>query len=82
MTLLPVEMDSIAHLDDRIGGEFLIPDLGFLQPDDVGPVLVDDRLQLVETGSEAVAIEGDDFHRAIPGSAGRRRAEKRVIEKC
>ncbi|MNN41816.1 hypothetical protein D3C81_1559560 [compost metagenome] len=42
--------------------ELLVADLGFLQADDVGLVLFDQRRQLVGPGTQAIDVERDDLH--------------------
>jgi hypothetical protein len=61
----------VAHFPDIIGRKLLVPNLGFLQADDVGTVLVDHRLQLMQAGANAVDVERNDSHRGdSPDSGG------------
>ncbi len=43
-------------------GELFVVDLGFLQPDHVRLVLLDQRRQLMGAGAQPVDVEGDDLH--------------------
>ena len=60
--LLAVKLYVIAHGLHIGQREGLVMDLDFLQADHIGLVLVDDGLQLVQTGAQAVDIERDDLH--------------------
>ncbi len=60
--LLAVEFDVITHGFHVGEGEGLVVNLDLLQADHIGLVLVDDGLQLMQTGAQAVDIERDDLH--------------------
>jgi hypothetical protein len=55
-------MHVVAELADFGFGELLIGYLGFLQADHVRLVFFDQGLQLMRARTQAIDIEGDDFH--------------------
>ena len=67
VAFLPVVVDVVAERLDLGLGKLVVGDLGFLQPDHVGLVPLDQRRQLVRPGAQTVDIERDDFHGGRPG---------------
>ena len=62
VTFLSMEIHVVAQGSDFIERKLVVMDLGFLQPDHVGLVFVDQRRQLMGTGTQPVDVEGDDLH--------------------
>src|SRR5207253_1951848 len=62
MALLPVVMHLVTQGLNFGQGELVVMDLGFLQPDHVRLVLLDQRGQLMGPGAQAVDVERDDLH--------------------
>jgi hypothetical protein len=62
MGLLSVESDVVAKIFYHLPREVLILHLCFLDADNVRLVLLDQFLQLVWAGANAVAVERDNFH--------------------
>jgi hypothetical protein len=62
MAFLAMIMHVIAQLLHRLEGKLLIIHLGFLQPDHGGRMLIDQLLQLMRSGAQAIDVERNYFH--------------------
>src|SRR5690606_29669270 len=62
VALLAMVVHVVAELADLRFRELVVGDLGFLQADHVRPMLLDQRLQLMGAGTQAIDIEGNDLH--------------------
>ena len=66
--LLPVEHAAVAERGQRVVGEAVVLELGFLQPDHVRREFAQPLLQLRQAHIERVDVPAGDFHgRNVPG---------------
>ena len=62
MSFLPMIHSLISQIVKYFNGKVFILHLGFLQSNDVGLMLIDDRRNLVQSRADAVDIKSNDFH--------------------
>ena len=62
VTFLTVVEDVVTQFRDFFEGEHVVVNLGLLQADNIGLMLLNNGFQLMRTGAQAVDIKRDKFH--------------------
>ncbi|MNM72311.1 hypothetical protein D3C81_840010 [compost metagenome] len=69
MAFLAVVVDVVAQCLDLFARELVVGDLGFLQTDHIRLMALDDCLELMRSGAQAIDIERNDFHARHPSKS-------------